>query len=377
MKGLAGSRFTTGVPFLAEVRITGDEGIPSWTAGGLVRVESSGELDLVPADANLKALRERGVLGLPVHGGASAAFFILATAPGIHDLGVSWGSLTSGLSLRVEGFSGNLAGKLFVNEVFYKADKAGQWVELSARETVSIPSLRVDLWNADLTSSRRVVFKNITIRTGEFLCLVNHTDTFSRSHGPAKAPHRVNPALELYTEGLVVLTEETPWGEGVFDSVLYKNLPETPSTGQSLERQSLGWPALTAVQWKPSSDEALSTPGRANSQARVGGFEIEIVNRFLTREMTAGSEPGRKDILKVKSDRDGELTFQLLRHDGRRAADRTAPVDLRRKELFVLSRNFFPEFAFSGVDRSLILVLTFQPAQGASESKKIILETLN
>lgn len=371
-KGLAGSRLTTGVPMLAELRMETDTGRVSWPAVGECAISSEGILDLVPVDAGLKALREKGFLRLPVSAGRSAAFYVLATSPGLARVEVSAFGLQKTLDLRVEEPPSALAGKIFVNEVSFKAEKAAHWLELFAGTDVEVAKLRIDFWNADLTSFRTLFYSDLAVPSGQYAILGNSYAGFSKYFRESPARMKAHADFELYTEGLVVLSEETSWGAQVIESVVYKNMTEETKPRQSLERRTTSFPARSASQWKTCSFTNGGSPGKMNSGEKKAGFEVQLKqNKFKWPSQA------RDEVVAVfSSEDDGTLTTELYELAGRAVTPAPRTLSILGGGSLNIPFSHFAD-SLRKIRGNLILQLSFSPSRGVGETRRFVIEALD
>lgn len=370
LRGLAGSRLAVGCPFLAELRLETGAERSAWPADGECLVDSEGFLDLVPVDAGLKALREKGTLHLPIRAGRSAAFQILATSPGVTSLRVSARGLEKNLELRAEEAAGSFNRKLFVNEVFFRGEKAAHWLELFSPQDVSIEKLRVDFWNADLTSRRSLFYRDVFFRGGEYALLGNSGGGLAKYFPASRSRLRAHADFELYTEGLVVLSEETPLGPQTVETILYKNLTEEVKDGQSVERRSVEFPALSSSQWKSCSFTNGGSPGEANSPEKIADFEWDL--RRNTLRFTGVRD---EEFARLRSSQDGSLKPGLFQMNGRPILPSPRVLQIAAGETLVLPQSYLAE-SLGKFRGNLILQFSFSPSRGPVETRRFVLEVL-
>ncbi|MBL8994431.1 MAG: hypothetical protein JNM63_13895, partial [Spirochaetia bacterium] len=148
-----------------------------------------------------------------------------------------------------------------------------------------------------------------------------------------------------------------------------KNLTETPEAGQSLERRTTSFPALSAAQWKTCALSNGASPGDANSGEKNAGFQIQLRQNSIR----ILSQSANDEVAGLAADQDGSLKTEIFQLNGRAVLPAPRVLSVTGGESLTLPLSYFAE-SLQKFRGNLVFQFTFSPSRGPGETKRYVFE---
>ncbi len=184
-------------------------------------------------------------------------------------------------ALPIQDYPSPFRGDIFLNEIFYNTNKNLVWLEVAAKETVSLP-LEVHLWNSDFNFKKKVSFPEQVFMGGSYNILAFSNADFTNSFSWHEKAINAGEVLDLTASGVVALSD----GVDFIDSAYYdKNWYDEVIAYSSLQRKTSTGYAFTKDNFSISTREKY-TPLKENDFSRGVYLDVDIENPFISKNIS-------------------------------------------------------------------------------------------